>query len=163
MMTLIRRELLDNLMTFRFAAAVFIIGLCISAMTRRTSTALMLCMFVWGCLVLVYPNLILTAVEITPKPDAKISVYNQIKQMWEEYGPGNSYKKPSPLHFCANRGEPLLPDAVEVDEPPVFMTDAEGNRLLEGIWNLSYPDANLQNKNVGPNVSQKVFRCSPFG
>ena len=34
------------------------------------------------------------------------------------------------------------------------MTDAEGNRLLEGIWSLSYPDANLQNKNVGPNVSQ---------
>ena len=71
-----------------------------------------------------------------------------------QYGPGNFYKKPSPLHFCANGGESLLPDVVEVDEPPVFMTDAEGNRLLEGIWSLSYPDANLQNKNVGPNVSQ---------
>ena len=71
-----------------------------------------------------------------------------------QYGPGNFYKKPSPLHFCANSGEPLLPDVVEVDEPPVFMTDAEGNRLLEGIWSLSYPDANLQNKDVGPNVSQ---------
>ena len=71
-----------------------------------------------------------------------------------QYGPGNFYKKPSPLHFCANGGEFLLPDAVEVDEPPVFMTDSEGNRLLEGIWSLSYPDANLQNKNVGPKVSQ---------
>ncbi len=71
-----------------------------------------------------------------------------------QYGPGNFYKKPSPLHFCANGGESLLPDAVEVDEPPVFMTDAEGNRLLEGIWSLSYPEANLQNKNVGPSVSQ---------
>ena len=71
-----------------------------------------------------------------------------------QYGPGNFYKKPSPLHFCANGGESLLPDVVEVDEPPVFMTDAEGNRLLEGIWSLSYPDANLNNKNVGPNVSQ---------
>ena len=71
-----------------------------------------------------------------------------------QYGPGNFYKKPSPLHFCANGGEPLLPDAVEVDEPPVFMTDSEGNRLLEGIWSLSYPDANLQNKDVGPDVSQ---------
>ena len=71
-----------------------------------------------------------------------------------QYGPGNFYKKPSPLYFCANGGEPVLPDAVEVDEPPVFMTDAEGNRLLEGIWSLSYPDANLQNKNVGPKVSQ---------
>ena len=71
-----------------------------------------------------------------------------------QYGPGNFYKKLSPLHFCANGGEHLLPDAVEVDEPPVFMTDAEGNRLLEGIWSLSYPEANLQNKNVGPSVSQ---------
>ena len=71
-----------------------------------------------------------------------------------QYGPGNFYKKPSPLHFCANGGESLLPDVVEVDEPPVFMTDAEGNRLLEGIWSLSYPDANLQNKDVGPKVSQ---------
>ncbi len=71
-----------------------------------------------------------------------------------QYGPGNFYKKPSPLHFCANGGEFLLPDAVEVDEPPVFMTDSEGNRLLEGIWSLSYPDANLHNKDVGPNVSQ---------
>ena len=71
-----------------------------------------------------------------------------------QYGPGNFYKKPSPLHFCANGDELLLPDAIEVDEPPVFMTDAEGNRLLEGIWSLSYPDANLQNKNVGPQVSQ---------
>ncbi len=67
-----------------YVSLFYLIGLCISAMTRRTSTALMLCMFVWGFLVLVYPNLILTAVEITPKPDAKISVYNQIKQMWEE-------------------------------------------------------------------------------
>ncbi len=71
-----------------------------------------------------------------------------------QYGPGSFYKKPSPLHFCANGGEPLLPDAVEVEEPPVFMTDAEGNRLLEGVWSLSYPDANLQNKDVGPDVSQ---------
>ena len=71
-----------------------------------------------------------------------------------QYGPGNFYKKPSPLHFCANGGELILPDTIKVDEPPVFMTDAEGNRLLEGIWSLSYPDANLQNKSVGPNVSQ---------
>ena len=67
-----------------YLSLFYLIGLCISAMTRRTSTALMLCMFVWGFLVLVYPNLILTAVEITPNPDAKISVYNQIKQIWEE-------------------------------------------------------------------------------
>ena len=71
-----------------------------------------------------------------------------------QYGPGNFYKKPSPLHFCANGGEPLLPDTVEVEEPFVFATDSEDNVLLKGIWSLSYPDANLQNKDVGPDVSQ---------
>ncbi len=71
-----------------------------------------------------------------------------------QYGPGNFYKKPSPLHFCANGGESLLPDTVKVGKPPVFATDSDDNVLLEGIWSLSYPDANLQNKNVGPDVSQ---------
>ncbi len=68
-----------------YVSLFYLIGMCISALTRRTSTALMLSMFVWGFLVLVYPNLILTAVEITPQPDKQISVYNQIKQMWEEF------------------------------------------------------------------------------
>ena len=71
-----------------------------------------------------------------------------------QYGPGNFYKKPSPLHFCANGGESILPDTIEVDEPTVFATDAEDNVILQGVWSLSYPDANLQNKDVGPKVSQ---------
>lgn len=71
-----------------------------------------------------------------------------------QYGPGNFYKKPSSLHFCANGGETILPDTIEVDEPPVFATDSENNVLLQGVWSLSYPDANLQNKDVGPDVSQ---------
>ncbi len=71
-----------------------------------------------------------------------------------QYGPGNFYKKPSPLHFCANGGESILPDTIKVSDPPVFATDGEGNITLQGVWSLSYPDANLQNKNVGPKVSQ---------
>ena len=68
-----------------YVSLFYLIGMCISALTRRTSTALMLCMFVWSVLVLVYPNLILTAVDIVPQPNTQISVYNQIKQMWEEW------------------------------------------------------------------------------
>ena len=67
-----------------YVSLFYLIGLCISAMTRRTSTALMLSMFAWGFLVLVYPNLILTAVDIVPKPETQTSAYHQIKQMWEE-------------------------------------------------------------------------------
>ena len=36
----------------------------------------------------------------------------------------------------------------------MFATDSEDNVLLEGVWSLSYPDANLQNKSVGPDISQ---------
>ena len=68
-----------------YVSLFYLIGLCISAMTRRTSTALMLCMFVWGVLVLVYPNLILTAVDIVPQPNTQISAYHQIKHKWEEW------------------------------------------------------------------------------
>jgi len=68
-----------------YVSLFYLLGMLISAVTRRTGTALMLAMFVWGFLVLVYPNLILTAVEITPQPEAQASAYNQIKQMWEEW------------------------------------------------------------------------------
>lgn len=68
-----------------YVSLFYLLGMLISAVTRRTGTALMLAMFVWGFLVLVYPNLILTAVEITPQPEAQASAYNQIKQMWEEF------------------------------------------------------------------------------
>ncbi|MCY3553593.1 MAG: ABC transporter permease subunit [Candidatus Poribacteria bacterium] len=57
-------------------------------------------------------------------------------------GPGEIYKKPSPLHFCAAGGEVLLPD--RVDSP-------HGSR---GFWRLTYPDVNINMKNVGPDVSQ---------
>ena len=67
-----------------YVSLFYLIGMLISAVTRRTSTALMLSMFVWGFLVLVYPNMILTAIETTPQPNTQISVHNQIKQMWEE-------------------------------------------------------------------------------
>lgn len=71
--------------SFVYLSLFYLIGMLISAATHRTSTALMLAMFVWGFLVLVYPNMILTAVKTDPPPDTETSAYNQIKQMWEEF------------------------------------------------------------------------------
>ena len=65
-----------------------------------------------------------------------------------------SIKNRPPFTSVQTEGDLLLPDRVEVDEPTVFATDSEDKVILEGVWSLSYPDANLQNKNVGPNVSQ---------
>ena len=50
-----------------------------------TSTALMLSMFVWGFLVLVYPNVILAVIPRPEAPQARAaSAFSQIEQMWEE-------------------------------------------------------------------------------
>ena len=71
--------------SFVYLSLFYLIGMLISAATRRTSTALMLAMFVWGFLVLVYPNMILTAIKTEPHPDTTLSAYNRIKQIWEEF------------------------------------------------------------------------------
>ena len=34
---------------------------------------------------LVYPNMILTAVKTEPHPDTALSAYNRVKQIWEEF------------------------------------------------------------------------------
>ncbi len=69
-----------------YLSVFYLIGMLISGMARRTSTALMLSMFVWGFLVLVYPNMILA---VSPQPKAPqtrtASAFNQIEQMWEEF------------------------------------------------------------------------------
>ena len=69
-----------------YLSVFYLIGLLISAATRRTSTALMLSMFVWGFLVLVYPNVILAMIT---RPDAwqahTASTFNKIEQIWEEF------------------------------------------------------------------------------
>ncbi|MYA98171.1 ABC transporter permease subunit [Candidatus Poribacteria bacterium] len=69
-----------------YMSVFYLIGLLISAVARRTGTALMVSMFVWGFLVLVYPNMILAALEPLhdSEPRAK-SVFSQIQQMWEEF------------------------------------------------------------------------------
>ena len=74
------------LTSFAYLSLFYLIGLLISTATRRTGTALMLAMFVWGFLILVYPNLI----RATVNPGGDIrgrtkSAENQIRQIVDEY------------------------------------------------------------------------------
>ena len=69
---------------------------------------------------------------------ADVSLYRLAQQ-----GPGTLYKKPSPLHFCAEGGETFLPDRIE-----------GGTRSRTNLWELEYPDTNINMMNVGPDVSQ---------
>ncbi len=65
-----------------------------------------------------------------------------------QQGPGKLYKKPSPLHFCAEGGEHLLPNIIEGGRPYVYSTN------IIGVWKLRYPDANINLKRVGPDVTK---------
>lgn len=69
-----------------YLSVFYLIGLLISAITRRTTTALMLAMFVWGILVLVYPNAILAAFAPKAAPETETTaVFNGIEQLWDEF------------------------------------------------------------------------------
>ena len=65
-----------------------------------------------------------------------------------QQGPGKLYKKPSPLHFCAEGGERLLPNIIEGGNPYVYSTG------IIGVWQLKYPDVNINLKRVGPDVTK---------
>ena len=72
--------------SFTYLSLFYLIGLLISVVTRRTGTALMVAMFVWGFLILVYPNLIRATINPSGNIQARINtVNNQIQQIVDEY------------------------------------------------------------------------------
>ncbi len=74
------------LTSFAYLSLFYLIGLLISVATRRTGTALMLAMFVWGFLILVYPNLIRATVKPGGDIQARVkTAHNQIQQILDEY------------------------------------------------------------------------------
>ena len=74
------------LTSLAYLSVFYLIGMLISEVSRRTSTALMLSMFVWGFLVLVYPNMILAVMSPSRAPRAQInSTLNQMEQVWKEF------------------------------------------------------------------------------
>ena len=64
-------------------------------------------------------------------------------------GPGNLHKKPSPLHFCAARGEAFLSAHVSS-----FQSWSWQERDLEGLWTLGYPSATPNRDNLDPEVTK---------
>ena len=74
------------LASFAYLSVFYLIGLLISVATHRTGTALMLAMFVWGFLILVYPNLIRATVNPGGDIHARVkTAHNQIQQILDEY------------------------------------------------------------------------------
>ena len=107
------------LTSFAYLSLFYLIGLLISVATRRTGTALMLAMFVWGFLILVYPNLIRATVN--PEGDIRArtkTAENQIQQIVDEYE--RERKK-----FLEN--ESIVGDAAQFSEALGLYTDAHVN------------------------------------
>ena len=130
-----KRELYDNLNSLRFA------------LTSILLLALMLTNAI-GHLhehpkrIQQYNDVVAKSLDILSS-HADDSLYKLAQQ-----GPGKLYKKPSPLHFCAEGGEHLLPNIIEGGNPYVYSTG------IIGIWQLNYPDASINRKRVGPDVTK---------
>ena len=103
-----------------YLSVFYLIGMLISAVTRRTGTALMLAMFVWGFWVLVYPNAVLAAIAPPQTSQPRmVSAYEEIKQIWEA--------------FDRERKQFLANDAFPGEDPDFGMVDADPN----WIWGSS--------------------------
>ena len=114
-----------------YLSVFYFIGLLISVITRRTSTALMLSIFIWGILVLVYPNVVLAT--ITPQDisaERGRSALGQIKQIWED--------------FDRERKRFLATDAIPGEDPKFDLDSPNGwgagDGFSEDRSTLSYYD-----------------------
>ncbi|RKU06321.1 hypothetical protein C6503_25830 [Candidatus Poribacteria bacterium] len=108
-----------------YLSVFYLIGMLISAVTRRTGTALMLAMFVWGFWVLVYPNVILAAIAPPQTSQARmVSTYDEIKQIWDEF---DRERK----HFLAN-------DAVPGEDPHFGMVGEDPHFGIIGGSGFNY-------------------------
>ena len=97
-----------------YLSVFYLIGMLISAVTRRTGTALMLAMFVWGFWVLVYPNAVLAAIAPPQTSQPRmVSAYEEIKQIWEA--------------FDRERKQFLANDAFPGEDPDFGMVDVDPN------------------------------------
>lgn len=126
-----KRELYDNLNSLRFAlATVLLIGLMLTNAIVHLRE---------------HP------VRMQKYHDAVAKSLNHLRAQTDLYeiaqwGPGNLYKKPSPLHFCADGGDSFL--AGRVNAGFVAWTTDD----LRGFWQLLYLPATLNSKNIRPDT-----------
>ena len=67
-------------------------------------------------------------------------------------GPGNLYKKPSPLSFCASRGEAFIPESAKSSSRRWGFT-IPGRFEVWAIWHMRYPQSNPNLWDVMPDYT----------
>ena len=128
-----KRELYDNLNSLRF-------GL---------TTALLLALMLTNAVVHLrdHPKRVQKYHDAVTTYQNRLAFYaNQSLYMLAQEGPGDLYKKPSPLHFCAEGGESFLSGSINAGDPYEYSAN------LKGVWKLSYPSATPNLENVRPDV-----------
>lgn len=128
-----KREIYDNLNSLRFAFA----------------TVLLLALMLTNAVVHIREH----PARMQTYRTAVSAALNTLRARTDLYtlaqqGPGNLYKKPSQLRFCAEGSGTFLPDVV--DGGDYFQYSA----TLTGVWKLTYPAATPNLKNVRPDVTK---------
>ena len=128
-----KRELYDNLNSLRFALA----------------TVLLLALMLTNAVVYLREH----PVRMQKYRDAATESLNTLTSRTDLYdlarkGPEKLYKKPSPLHFCADGGDNLLPALAHAAS--YFW----GDRDLKAFWRMTYPSATPNLKNIDPDATK---------
>ena len=126
---IIKRELYDNLNSLRFALA----------------TALLFVLMLINAVIHIQEH----PVRMQKYHDATTESLSTLRSRTDLFsiaqeGPGNLYKKPSPLYFCAEGGDIFLSDFV-YGRPTIQITNN-----LSGFWSLHYPGAFPNSSNIRP-------------
>ena len=128
-----KRELYDNLNSLRFALA----------------TVLLLALLLTNAVVHLREH----PVRMQKYRDAATQSLNTLTSRTDLYdlaqkGPGKLYKKPSPLRFCADGGDSLLPTLT--DAASYFWS----TNTSKSFWRMTYPSATPNLKNIDPDATQ---------
>ena len=128
-----KRELYDNLNSLRFALA----------------TVLLLGLMLTNAVVHLREQPARIQRYLTSVTDARNALEARADSLYElaQKGPGKLHKKPSPLHFCAEGGDPFLSSAVESNH---YFWEY-GN--LKSFWQMRYPAATPNLTNIRPDVT----------
>ena len=129
-----KRELYDNLNSLRFALA----------------TVLLLGLMLTNAVVHLREQPARIQRYLTSVTDARNALEARADSLYElaQKGPGKIYKKPPPLHFCAEGGDPFLSGAVEAHH---YFWEY-GN--LKSFWQMRYPAATPNLTNIRPDVTK---------
>ena len=130
---IVKREFYDNLNSLRFALTT---GLLLALMLTNALGHLSN-----------HPKRLQTYRKAVTESLSALTSRSDLYELAQQ-GPGNLYKKPAVLYFCADGGEPFFPNVVDAGR---FFTYTED---LKGFWQLAYPDAPLNRKNLRPDVNK---------